>query len=274
MNLVENPMRLKAALTYDAASDHFDHPDLGFWERQSRRSVELLRPHPGSRILDVGCGTGASALPAAAAVGPDGQVTGIDVAEKMLERARAKAAARGLTNVTFALTDMSALAGTEARYDAVISVFSVFFVQDVARQVADLWQRLLPGGRLAITVWADRAFEPGSLVFGEEVRRLRPDIPVAGRPWERFTEPDALRRLLLDGGTTAPDIHRLPDRQPLRHPGDWWTIAKGSGFRWEIDQLTPAQSETVRLRTTERLGALGTTSIEVGALSAIACKPG
>ncbi|MDH3738586.1 MAG: methyltransferase domain-containing protein, partial [Alphaproteobacteria bacterium] len=121
-------MQLKAAVTYDAASDHFDHPPLAFWDRHGRHTVEMLDLAPGSKVLDVGCGTGASALPAANMVGAQGHVTGIDIAEKMLECARTKAAAQGLSNVAFTVADMSNSGLPDGHFDAVISVFSVFFV--------------------------------------------------------------------------------------------------------------------------------------------------
>ena len=59
------PAKLKAATTYNAAADHFDDGPLAFWERYGQRTVERLRLKPGSVILDVGCGSGASAIPAA-----------------------------------------------------------------------------------------------------------------------------------------------------------------------------------------------------------------
>jgi SAM-dependent methyltransferase len=273
MNIATSPARLKAAATYDAAADHFDAPALAFWDRHGRRTVALLGARAGDRVLDVGCGTGASAIPAAVAVGPNGHVTGIDVAENMLARARAKAAAQGLNNTTFRLADMSASGLPDASFNSVISVFSVFFVPDIERQVAELWRLLRPGGRLAVTVWARGAFDPGAAIFGEEVRRVRPDIPVAGRPWERLTDPDNLRRLLHDGGTPTPAIEVVHDRQPLTEPADWWTIAMGSGFRWEIDQLTADQRQTVRTRTIERLSDIGADDIETGAMIAIVRKP-
>src|SRR5215472_5039138 len=64
--------KAKAAAAYDAASDHFDDAPLSFWDRVGRRTVEgLALPSDGS-VLDVGCGTGASVLPAARVVGPNG----------------------------------------------------------------------------------------------------------------------------------------------------------------------------------------------------------
>jgi SAM-dependent methyltransferase len=218
MNIATNPARLKAAATYDAAADHFDAPALAFWDRHGRRTVALLGARAGDRVLDVGCGTGASAIPAAVAVGANGHVTGIDIAENMLARARAKAAAQGLNNTTFRLADMSASGLPDAGFDSVISVFSVFFVPDIERQVAELWRMLRPGGRLAVTVWARGAFDPGAAIFGEEVRRVRPDLPVAGRPWERLTDPDNLRRLLQRPSAADGARRLVDDRYGFRVP--------------------------------------------------------
>jgi len=270
MNIAHSPTRLKAAATYDAAADHFDAAPLAFWDRHGRQAVNLLDLRPGARVLDVGCGTGASALPAAAAVGPDGQVAGIDVSENMLMRARAKAMARGLDNVTFDVADMTASGLPDERFDAVISVFSVFFVPDMERQITELIRMLRPGGRLAVTVWGPRAFEPGASVFGEEVRRVRPDMPVQVRPWERLTDPRNLRRLLLDGGASEPAIQAVSDRQPLTGVADWWTIAMGSGYRWEIDQLTADEQQTVRERSVQRLSDMCIRAIETSAIHAVA----
>lgn len=272
MSLMEKPAKLKAAVTYDAAADHFDNAPLAFWERHGRRTVERLALRPGSHVLDVGCGTGASLLPAAEAVGPAGRVIGIDVAEKMLERARAKAAAQDLRNVSLAKADMSGSGFPDDSFDAVVSVFSIFFVPEMERQVAELWRMLRPGGQLAVTVWGPRAFEPLVSVFGEALRRLRPDLMVSSRPWERLTEPENLRRLLLEGGTSEPEIDSVSDHQPMSRPADFWTLAMGSGFRWEIDQLTADQQGKVRAQMMQELSVMGASAVETNAIYAIARK--
>src|SRR5262249_48072605 len=91
----------KAAATYNAASDYFDNPATSFWERYGRRPVERLRPPAGARVLDVCCGSGASAIPAAEMVGAGGFVLGVDLAASLLELARRKAKLRGLENIEF-----------------------------------------------------------------------------------------------------------------------------------------------------------------------------
>src|SRR5215208_3918687 len=73
----------RAATTYNAASDFYDHPANTFWSRYGRRTVERLKLTPGARVLDVCCGSGASAIPAAESVGPSGSVTGIDLAHNL-----------------------------------------------------------------------------------------------------------------------------------------------------------------------------------------------
>lgn len=240
--------------------------------RLGRRTVELLELRPGGRVPGVGCGTGASALPATGAVGPTGQITGIDVAESMLRRARAKAAAQGLANVRFLSADMMAPGLADESFDAVVSVFSIFFAADIDAQSRELWRLVRPGGRLAVTVWAPDTLEPAGAIFAEELRRLRPDLPRSTPRWERLTDPTALRRLMLDGGTSEPVIHSIGDRQPLSQPADWWTIALGSGLCGTVDQLTPEQKERLRSRTLARLAEDGVAEIETGALCAIARK--
>lgn len=263
---------LKAAATYNAAADNFDAEPLSFWDRHGRRTVELLHIRPGDRILDVGCGTGASALPAASAAGPTGRVAGIDVADRLLEIARAKAERLALTNVDFALADMTDMDVPDENYDAVISVFSIFFVEDMEGLVGKLWQLLAPGGRLAVTVWGADPFEPGATILGEEIARQRPDIPLPTAPWERLTDPQNLWRLFLDGGAAEPRIERIADRQSLRQRDDFWTIALGSGFRALIEQLTPEERYRVRAHTLERLSKMGVTEMESSAICAIARK--
>src|SRR6185295_238518 len=89
----------KAAATYNAASDSYDHPANFFWERHGRRTVERLGLAFGARVFDVCCGSGASAIPAAEAVGPGGFVLGVDLAENLLKLAKTKAQQRGLNNL-------------------------------------------------------------------------------------------------------------------------------------------------------------------------------
>ena len=115
----------KAAATYNAASDFYDHPVNSFWERYGRGTVARLRINAGARLLDVCCGSGASAIPAAETVGPQGFVLGVDLAEDLLTLGRAKAKDRDLNNIEFRVGDMLDLQLTAIGFDTVICVFGI-----------------------------------------------------------------------------------------------------------------------------------------------------
>lgn len=262
----------KAAATYNAAADHYDEAPLAFWQRHGARLVALLDLKPGERVLDVGCGTGATTLPAATAVGPSGHVLGLDVAANMLARAERKACRQGLSNVTFMDADMAACELPDAPFDAVVSAFSLFFVPDMERQLGELWRLVRPGGRLALSTWAEDAFRPQSDLFGSVLRSVKTDMPVTTRPWERLADAAGLKRLFADAGVAEPAVHVIEDRQVLLWPEDWWTIAMGSGFRGEIEQLSMEQHARVRERVVGRLSKAGLTVTGSGALYALAQK--
>src|SRR6266446_10678006 len=85
---------------------------VGRAEIQESRNIEVARllleearALPGERVLDVGCGPGATALPLAEAVGPGGHVTGIDISEPMLGLLRRRIAERGIANLSTLLAD-------------------------------------------------------------------------------------------------------------------------------------------------------------------------
>jgi ubiquinone/menaquinone biosynthesis C-methylase UbiE len=108
----------------------------------------------------VACGTGASALPAAQAVGATGNVIAVDLAENLLKLGRKKADVLGLKNIQFVAGDMTSLDYSNESFDAVICVFGIFFVYDMEGLVKELWRMVKQGGKLAITTWGPRLFAP------------------------------------------------------------------------------------------------------------------
>jgi SAM-dependent methyltransferase len=139
--------------------------DIGYPQPAFVRLADdgLLR----GRVLDVGCGTGEHAL-LAAARGADAM--GVDVAPRAIERARGKAAERGL-KARFEVADALSLADLGLTFDTVIDsgLFHVFDDQDRARYVASLAAVLRDGGRCYLMCFSDR--QPGD--FGP--RRVSQD---------------------------------------------------------------------------------------------------
>ena len=263
--------KAKATATYNAAADSFDEPALAFWNLIGQRTIERLRLKPGDRVLDVACGSGASAIPAAQNVGESGTVLGVDLAERLLELARAKARRLGVTNIRFQVGDMERSGRADESFDAVVCVFGIFFVPDMAKAVRELWRMVRQGGQLAITTWGPRVFEPGASAFWEAVSRERRDLVRAFDPWTRIDSPAGLEELLRASGIENANITPESNLQELATPDDWWTIVLGTGYRSTIEQLDPAARERVRIANLESLGNIQ--SIEVNALYAVAKKP-
>ena len=262
----------KAATTYNAASDYFDHPANTFWERYGRRTVERLRLAPGARVLDVCCGSGASAIPAARMVGPGGSVVGVDLAENLLELARAKAKLLGLKNAEFQSGDMTNLAFETETFDVVICVFGIFFVPEMDVALRELKHVLKTGGTLAITTWGPRLFEPVNTVFWNSVREVRPDLHKSFNPWDRISEPDDLRSLLNAAGFTESEVVAESGSQPVSSPEDWWAMVLGSGYRGTVDQLSAEDRERVRRANLDFIHQASVQSFETNVVYGVGVK--
>lgn len=139
------------------------NPNQALWEKGDftrvaaamRESGELLVTqlgvHAGMKVLDVGCGDGTTALPAARA-GAD--VLGVDIARNLVEAGNRRAAEMGLSNLRFQHGDACDLHGVpDASFDLVISIFGAMFAPrpfDVAKALARVTR---PGGRIVMGNW-------------------------------------------------------------------------------------------------------------------------
>jgi SAM-dependent methyltransferase len=129
----------------------------------------------GDRVLELACGAGGTGLGAADLVGPEGVVVLSDVAETMVEVAANRAAGR--PNVRTKVLDLEAIDEPDGTYDAVICREGLMFAVDTARAVGEVHRVLRPGGRAALSVWAEKSANPwlaellsaASAVLGAEV---------------------------------------------------------------------------------------------------------
>ncbi|HKS04148.1 MAG TPA: methyltransferase domain-containing protein [Chthoniobacterales bacterium] len=263
----------RAAFTYNAAADFFDASPLSFWDYFGRRTIELVSLSNGSSVLDVCCGTGASALPAAEAVGPEGKVIGVDLAKELLDLARMKAIQRRLGNVEFEIGDMLSMRFPVASFDAVICVFGIFFVPDMARAASELWSRIRSGGKLAVTTWGRNFCEPANSAFWRSIKNIRPDLHKGFNPWERIDNPENLGEILEEAGVASPKITAENRLHPISSAEDWWAIVMGSGYRGTIEQLTPEERKKIRQANLAFIRAENILAVETNVLYALATKP-
>ena len=125
-----------------------------YMEDDARAFYERLEVPPGIRLLDVGCGSGQLALIAAR----DGvNVTGVDIAENLIERARARAEARRLTT-RFDVGDAEALPYPDESFDMVVSLIGAMFAPDPERVTSELLRVCVPSGTIAMANWTPGGF--------------------------------------------------------------------------------------------------------------------
>lgn len=163
-----------------------------------------LAARPGERILDLGCGGGTTTLAIAAAVGPEGRVTGVDISPDLVALARSRAAA--LETVSILEADAATHGFAPAEYDALLSRHGCMFFADPPAAFANIRTGLRPGARVVLTAFGPFADNPWAcvpLAAAEAV--LGPGAPPdASQPGPfAWAEPAAFERALSAAGFGA-----------------------------------------------------------------------
>jgi SAM-dependent methyltransferase len=131
----------------------------------------------GRRVLDVGCGTGATTLAIAPHLGPDGECTGVDISAPMIELARERASRAGQTRARFVVADAQTHAFEAASVDTIVSRFGVMFFADPVAAFANLRRAAAPGAALRAIVFRSGAENPFMTTAERAAAPLLPELP-------------------------------------------------------------------------------------------------
>lgn len=142
--------------SYDWRSQTYDESE---WHVQiCHRLIEYSQVCEGQTVLDIGTGTAHLAIAAAQRVGDRGQVIGIDISSRMLEKASAKVNRLGLKNIAFQLADAEALDYPANTFDHIQCANTFPWLNNKESTLRSWFLFLKPGGRISIHTPADTAY--------------------------------------------------------------------------------------------------------------------
>lgn len=173
-------------------------------ERQRARTLEVINPQPGERIVDIGCGPGLLARELAAGVSESGRIVGADNSAAMLELARNRCVK--LPNVEFVECAATNLAVDNASADVVVCVQVLLYVADVPKALEEMHRVLKPGGRAFIleTDWRSTVLHSHDEVLTERIIEA----------WDKAVPsprlPPRLGPLLRQTGFTSVETEAIP----------------------------------------------------------------
>jgi SAM-dependent methyltransferase len=198
---------------YVAEADRYDALLAGF----SDALLDAADLRPGERVLDIGCGNGATTIEAARRVRPGGTALGVDLSPPMLELAGKRAEAAGADNVEFRRADAQVHFFDEGGFDALISRNGLMFFDDPNAAFANLARALHPGARVVFIApqgpnhseWIMAAGAAAAPYLGAP-QGLAPNTP---GPYG-LADPDRTRDILARAGFTDITVEELT--RPMR----------------------------------------------------------
>jgi ubiquinone/menaquinone biosynthesis C-methylase UbiE len=269
---------------FGRAARTFDQTGPRFFTVFGERLAELADVRPGQTVLDVGCGRGASALPAARLAGPSGRVVAVDLAEPMVAELKRDANGLVLRNLEVTVMDAEDLLLPDCVVDRALGGFCLFFFPHPELALAEIRRVLRPDGRLALSTWDKRddrwqwldeltdAYLPAAAAVRSRDRREK----------DLTDSPSGMRTLLSRAGFERVEV--VEESTTLTYSGvdEWWTSLWSRGRRRSLQRIEAAQGaeglerfEADARRHLRTRGLLGPAGVhqKVTVLYSLASKP-
>jgi SAM-dependent methyltransferase len=225
--------------------------------------LEAASPQAGERVLELAAGLGETGMLAAELVAPHGGVVISDQAEAMLDGARERAVALGLSNIEFQVLNAEWIDLPVASIDVVLCRWGFMLMADPAAALAETRRVLRPGGRVALAVWDTLGSNPWALLPAQELiaRGLaeRPDREPDAAPDPgpfALAEPGLLQELLEQAGFVEARIEALELVRRHASFAELWetTLDLSRGFHDAVLSRPAAEIAEIEASLAERFG--------------------
>lgn len=202
----------------------WDDFTMAFLKPMGDAIIDAIAPQPGDHVLDIATGTGEPGLTIAAMVG-NGQVTGMDISEGMLEVAQENAHKKGLTNYTTHAGDASSIPFPDNSFDAISCRMGFMFFPDMEAAAREMVRVLKPGGRMATSVWAAPENNPWVTIMMRSIAHyMEMPAPPPGAPGMfRCAAPGQIAGMLQAAGLSSLQEQMIKGKMDYGSPGQYWT---------------------------------------------------
>ena len=239
--MTENTIRFDDGAAYERY--------MGKWSQLAGDTfLDWLKPKPGLRWLDVGCGNGAFTEMIVERCAPL-SVHGIDPSEAQLAFARTRSTS---SSAQFRLGDAMQLPFPDHSFDIAVMPLVIFFVPDPMKGVAEMARVVCPGGTVAAYGWdlINGGFPYDALK--EEMRSMGVESPLPPSP--EASQPDIMRDLWASNGLQAIDTREITVQRTFADFDDYWTTILGGPItRAGLAAMTPDTIELLKTRMRARL---------------------
>jgi ubiquinone/menaquinone biosynthesis C-methylase UbiE len=259
--------------TFDTVAEGYDSRPLRFFSESAKHMPKCLDLMGHEHILDVATGTGAVAMQLARNL-PHGLVTGIDFSGGMLAKAKTKAKAQELHNITFLEMDMQSIGFPDSLFDAAVCSFGLFFVEDMDAQLKHIVEKIKTGGQVVISSFYEDSFSPLADMF--LTRAEKSGVATSALAWKKIATEAKCVSLYQGAGLVDVRVIRRDLGYYLKNDQEWWDLVWWGGFRRFVSGLSPSALEAFRtehLREVESLRTTHGTWLNLKVLYTVGTKP-
>ncbi|MGI6393553.1 MAG: class I SAM-dependent methyltransferase [bacterium] len=239
-------------------SKHYDQFGPQVFSSFGKTLAEIAEIKEGFSVLDIGCGRGASLIPAAKLVGTSGKVVGIDIAEGMITELKKELEIMEIKNIELFADDAETFEFKE-KFDVVLAGFSVSAFSNLRKIFKKFKELLKPKGRVAISNWDKFAHEGWEWM----AKAIREHISIKTRTnavTEEYQLDTALKMELFfkDMGLKNIKISTFEKLFYYKNELEWWESSFNSGMRGIFDKMDNKSLESLKKKLFKELSKIKT----------------